>query len=96
MRRMMVQSQYWQIVCEALPRKNPSQKKRTGAVVEGVGPKFKPQHKKKKKRKEFFFLFTKCVLLTTTLVHYNWPWYLVNKFVNMLVCGLYKLKDMNR
>jgi hypothetical protein len=44
----VVQSQPRQIICETLSRKNPSQK-RTGGVVQGVGPEFKPQYCKKKK-----------------------------------------------
>jgi hypothetical protein len=43
----MVQSQSGQIVCEPLPRKNPTQK-RAGEVAQGVGPEFKPQYHKKK------------------------------------------------
>jgi hypothetical protein len=41
-RRISVQSQPRQIVCETLSQKNPSQK-RVGGVVRGVGPEFKPQ-----------------------------------------------------
>jgi hypothetical protein len=46
-RRIMVQSQPEQIVCETLFQKNPSQK-RAGGVAQDVGPEFKPQHCKKK------------------------------------------------
>jgi hypothetical protein len=35
-RRIAVRSQYWQIVCETLSRKNSSQK-RAGRMTEGVG-----------------------------------------------------------
>jgi hypothetical protein len=42
-RRIMVQSQPWQIVLETLSRTNPSQK-RAGQVVQGVDPEFKPQY----------------------------------------------------
>jgi hypothetical protein len=45
------QSQPGQIVQEILFRKHPSQK-RTGEVVQGVGPEFKPQYCKKKKKKK--------------------------------------------
>jgi hypothetical protein len=38
----MVQSQFWQIVCETLFLKIPSQR-RAGGVGQGVGPEFKPQ-----------------------------------------------------
>jgi hypothetical protein len=45
-RRIMVQSQPWQIVLEALSQKQ-SQKRASG-VAQGVGPEFKPQYRKKK------------------------------------------------
>jgi hypothetical protein len=41
-RRIMVQSQPRQIVCETLSEKYPTQT-RTGGVAQGVGPEFKPQ-----------------------------------------------------
>jgi hypothetical protein len=50
-RRITVQSQPRQIVCETLSQKHPSymhQKKKTGGVAQGVGPEFKPQYCKKK------------------------------------------------
>jgi hypothetical protein len=40
-RRITVQSQPGQIVCETLFQKSPSQK-RAGGVAQGVGPEFKP------------------------------------------------------
>jgi hypothetical protein len=45
-RRIEVESQPRQIVCETLSRKNLSQK-RAGGVTQGVGPEFKPQYWKK-------------------------------------------------
>jgi hypothetical protein len=49
-RRIAVQSQSRQIVCETLSsRKNPSSK-RTGGVTQGVDPEFKPQDCKKKQK----------------------------------------------
>jgi hypothetical protein len=48
-RRITVQSQPGQIVCETLSQKNPSQK-RAGGVAQGEGPEFKPQYCKKKKK----------------------------------------------
>jgi hypothetical protein len=42
-RRIMVQSQPRQIVCETLPRKIPITK-RTGGVAQGEGPKFNPHY----------------------------------------------------
>jgi hypothetical protein len=42
-RRMTIQSQPWQIVCETLSQENSSQK-RAGGVAQSVGPEFKPQH----------------------------------------------------
>jgi hypothetical protein len=46
-RRIIVQSQPRQIVCETLSQKNTTQK-RGGGVAHGVGSEFKPQcHKKK-------------------------------------------------
>jgi hypothetical protein len=47
-RRIVVQSQPRQIVCETLFRKYSSQK-RAGRVAQGVGPEFEPQYCKKKK-----------------------------------------------
>jgi hypothetical protein len=46
-RRIMVQSQFRQVVQEILSRKNTSQKKIDG-VAQGVGPEFKPPYCKKK------------------------------------------------
>jgi hypothetical protein len=48
-RRIMVQSQPRQIVCETLSRKNPSQKRACG-VVQVIGPEFSLQYHKKKKK----------------------------------------------
>jgi hypothetical protein len=45
-RRIVVQSQPRQIVCEILSRKNP-QKKRAGGMTQSVGPEFKPLQQKK-------------------------------------------------
>jgi hypothetical protein len=45
-RRIMVQSQPGQIVCEILSQKTLSQK-RAGGAAQGVGPEFKPQYRKK-------------------------------------------------
>jgi hypothetical protein len=42
-RRISVQSQTGQIVCETLSQKYPSQKKAVGAA-QGVGSEFKPQY----------------------------------------------------
>jgi hypothetical protein len=50
-RRMEIQGQSGQIVHETLSRKNLSQK-RTGRVVQGVGPESNPQYRKKKKKKK--------------------------------------------
>jgi hypothetical protein len=50
-RRLAVQSQPRQIVCETLFWKSPSQK-RAGAVAQGVGPVFKPQYHHQKKKKK--------------------------------------------
>jgi hypothetical protein len=47
-RRIVVQGQPRQIVCETLSRKYPTQK-RAGGVAQGGGPEFKPQYCKKKK-----------------------------------------------
>jgi hypothetical protein len=47
----VIQSQPWQIVCETLSQKNPSQK-RVGGVAQGEGPEFKPQYHKKKTTKK--------------------------------------------
>jgi hypothetical protein len=47
--RIAVRGQPWQIVCETLSQKNPSQK-RVGGVAQGEGPEFKPQYHKKKKK----------------------------------------------
>jgi hypothetical protein len=44
-RRMAVQSQPREIVCETLSHKTPS-KKRAGGVNQVVGPEFKPQYQK--------------------------------------------------
>jgi hypothetical protein len=41
-RRIVIQSQPWQIVLETLSQKNPSQK-RSGGVAQGVVSEFKPQ-----------------------------------------------------
>jgi hypothetical protein len=49
-RTVMVRTQPWQIVCETLSRKNPSQKK-AGGVAQGEGPEFKSQYQKKKNLK---------------------------------------------
>jgi hypothetical protein len=49
-RRIMVQSQPRQIVCETLSQKNPSQKM-AGGEAQGVGPEFKPQYSKNKNNK---------------------------------------------
>jgi hypothetical protein len=49
-RRIMVQSQPRQIVCETLSQKDPSQKW-AGRVAEGVGPEFKPQTQPPQKKK---------------------------------------------
>jgi hypothetical protein len=46
-RRIEIQSQLGQIVCETLPHKNPSQK-RGGRVAQDVYSEFKPQHCKTK------------------------------------------------
>jgi hypothetical protein len=45
-KRIAVQSQPGQIVCETLHKKN-----RAGGVAQGEGPEFKPQFHNKKKRK---------------------------------------------
>jgi hypothetical protein len=47
-RRIEIQSQPQQMVCETLSRKNPPQKSASG-VTQGEGPEFKPQYLKKKK-----------------------------------------------
>jgi hypothetical protein len=47
-RRIVVWSQFGQIVCETLSQKHPSQKKAGG--VAGGGPEFKPQNYQKKKK----------------------------------------------
>jgi hypothetical protein len=47
-RRIGVQNQPGQIICEILSQKYPSLK-RIGGVTQGVGPEFKPQYCKKKK-----------------------------------------------
>jgi hypothetical protein len=41
----------WQIVCETLSWKNPSQKK-VGGVTQGIGLELKPQYCKRKKKKK--------------------------------------------
>jgi hypothetical protein len=43
-RRIEVQSQPVEIVCEPLSRKIGLHKNRAGGVVQGVGSEFKPQH----------------------------------------------------
>jgi hypothetical protein len=48
-RRITLQSQTEQIVCETLSQKKKSQK-RTAGVFQGVGHEFKPQYHKKKKK----------------------------------------------
>jgi hypothetical protein len=50
MRRLKVQRQPGQIVCETPILKNPSQKRASG-VAQGIGPEFKPQYHQKKKKK---------------------------------------------
>jgi hypothetical protein len=51
-RRIVVQSQPRQIVCETLSQKKNPSLKRAGGVAQGVSPEIKPQsHKKKKKKK---------------------------------------------
>jgi hypothetical protein len=50
-KRITVQRQPGQIVCETLSRKKPSQK-RAGGVAQGVGPEFKPQYHQKKRRRK--------------------------------------------
>jgi hypothetical protein len=53
-RRITVQSQPGQIICETLSQKNPSQKGGGGGagdMAQGIGPEFKPQYHKKKKKK---------------------------------------------
>jgi hypothetical protein len=54
-RRITVQSQPGQIVCETLSQKNPSQK-RAGGVAQGEGPEFKPQYCKKKKKERYVIM----------------------------------------
>jgi hypothetical protein len=49
--RIAVRGQPWQIVCETLSQKNPSQK-RVGGVAQGEGPEFKPHYHKKKTTKK--------------------------------------------
>jgi hypothetical protein len=49
-RRITVQSQPRQIICETLSQKPIT--KRNGGVAQGVGPEFKPQYSKKKERKK--------------------------------------------
>jgi hypothetical protein len=59
-RRITVQSQPGQMVCETLSRKNPSQKnkpnqtktKKAGGVPQDIGPEFKPQYHKQNKTKQ--------------------------------------------
>jgi hypothetical protein len=46
-RRIMVQSQPGQIVCETLSQKT-FHKNRAGGAAQGEGPEFKPQYHKKK------------------------------------------------
>jgi hypothetical protein len=52
-RRILVQSQHGQIICETLSRKNPLQK-RAGRVAQDIGPEFKLHHGKKKKKKKMW------------------------------------------
>jgi 4-hydroxy-3-methylbut-2-en-1-yl diphosphate synthase IspG/GcpE len=54
-RRITVQSQRRQTVCENLPQKNPSQKKTVG-VVQGVGLEFKPKYCQKTKQKGLLWI----------------------------------------
>jgi hypothetical protein len=49
-RRIAVQSQPRQIVCETLSRKKKNHKKRVGGVAQGVGPEFNSQNCQKKKK----------------------------------------------
>jgi hypothetical protein len=57
-RRIEIQSQPRQIVCETLSQKNPS-KNRASGVAQGEVPEFKPQYlkKKKKKSKSIYYVF---------------------------------------
>jgi hypothetical protein len=48
-RRIVVRSQLWQIVCEPLSWKT-LHKNRAGGVARGEGPELKPQNHKKKKK----------------------------------------------
>jgi hypothetical protein len=50
-RRILVQSQPGKIVCKTVSQKKTFMK-RTGGVVQGEGPEFKPQNHQKKKKKE--------------------------------------------
>jgi hypothetical protein len=49
-RRIMVWSQAWVNSSETLSLKNPSHKKKSGGVAQGVGPEFKPQSTKKEEK----------------------------------------------
>jgi hypothetical protein len=49
-RRIELQSQLGQIVCETLCQKKKPLLKRAGGVVQGASPEFKPQYSKKKKK----------------------------------------------
>jgi hypothetical protein len=53
-RRITVQSQPGQIVCETLSLKT-LHKNRTGGVAQGEGPEFKPQYHTQKKNGFLFF-----------------------------------------
>jgi hypothetical protein len=66
-RRIQVRSQPRQTVCETLSqkKKNPSQKKGAGGIVQGEGPEFKLQYHQKKKKKEK----KKWLLGTQQLIH---------------------------
>jgi hypothetical protein len=46
-RRIIDQNQFWNIVCDILSQKQPSQE-RNGVGAQGVGPEFKPQYLKTK------------------------------------------------
>jgi hypothetical protein len=48
-RRTEVQSQPWQIICETLSQKYPTQKNRSGGVAQGV---FKPQYCQRERERE--------------------------------------------
>jgi hypothetical protein len=65
MRRIMVQSQFGQIVCETLSRKKKSQKT-AGGVAQGIGPEFKHQYYKKKKKESTGLFMPNCMKSTRT------------------------------